>query len=814
MVASNHDRAAIDIGSSVPTERLKAIRYIKNTIIGNFTKKELYITLGVLPKLVDILRDPSSSIELKIESAVALSSFAHGSDRHVWAIVSTGAIPPLLDCTCSSWSRETMEDVSGQCTDDQARLVEASARAIKAIYMCPGVSREELVRLLNIPKDLNFSGQSHASLTPLRTTEVVASIIARIGVTYSEQSRLASTGAIPLLVKLLDPAAGAVGKSGSSYPRLQEAALEALASLCRENAIVGRKIVECTTEQGDSSVAVIFKLTREKRPLMKLLAATCLTNLVRTKTLSTDRHEEAVHILLPTIIMLFSEIIPTPASVQPPFPSKAAPSSSKTHAPLVFAYLVWDNEKLQKTSMDKEAIVKLSQMIFCLEEEHGDGTVEEISRAAASAATGASGKSALGTGPPALKVRRSALLAIAAICYHSEECRKAVIESKVLPHIVAAMYHPANVGIRAAACQCTRSLSRSVKNLRTALVDSRISLPLISLLADAAHPVVQITACATLCNIVLDFSPMKKTVVDFGGVERLVELVGDGSAEDSPRSVNGNLRMNAVWALNNLLFNADLEVKQRVMSALGWNTLERLLFDPDLMVQRQALNLLRNLTSTRSGEDYIDAVFRGLGAERLTSILESKLLYMHQTPEITLHVSYELSQTWAQFTPDGAVYVPGTDHRLLRLVRAYLRHEVSVVRVAALWVIINLTWTDDGGASERVQLLREKLGIEEALGAMADDTDMDVRERVKTALGHFGAVRGVTRESVVGELEARAAALATVAALQAREEGEGVGMGRGSAASAAAAAWALGAMLSWERGGEVPPPPPSDELGM
>ncbi|KAI8811242.1 armadillo-type protein [Cladochytrium replicatum] len=792
MVASNHNRAAIDVGSSVPTERLKAIRYIKNTIIGNFTKKGLYISLAyeyIDISLVGILRDPSSSIELKIESAVALSSFAHGSDRHVRAIVSAGAIPPLLDCTCSN---------------DQARLVEASARAIKAIYMCPGVSREVIfgqkVPVSDI-SNLNISGHSHASLTPLRTTEVVASIIARISVTHSEQSRLASTGAISLLIKLLDPAKGAVSNNGSSYPRLQEAALEALASLCRENPVIGRKITDCTTDQGDSSVAVIFKLTREKRPLMKLLAATCLTNLVRTKSLSADRHEEAVNILLPTIIMLFSEIIPTPASAQ--------------HAPLVFAYLVWDDENLQKKAMDKDAIVKLSQMIFCLEEEHGDGTVEEISKAAATAATGASGKHGLGTGLPALKVRRSALLAIAAICYQREECRKAVIESKLLPHIVAAMYHPTNVGVRAAACQCARSLSRSVKNLRTALVDSGIAVPLFSLLADAAHPIVQITACATLCNIVLDFSPMKKTVVDFGGVERLVEL----AKIDYPRSVNGHLRMNAVWALNNLLFNADIEVKQRVMSALGWNTLERLLFDPDLMVQRQALNLLRNLTSTRSGEDYIDAVFSGLGTETLTSILENKLLYMHQNPESILHVTYESSQKWTQFSPDGAVYVPGTDHRLLRLVRAYLRHEVSVVRVAALWVIINLTWTDDGGASERVQLLREKLGIEEALSAMADDTDMDVRERVKTALGHFGASRGVTRESVVGELEARAAALATVAALQAREEGEGVGMGRGSAASAAAAAWALGAMLSWERGGEVPPPPlppppPSGDPGM
>jgi len=59
---------------------------------------------------------------------------------------------------------------------------------------------------------------------------------------------------------------------------------------------------------------------------------------------------------------------------------------------------------------------------------------------------------------------------------------------------------------------------------------------------------------------------MKKTVLENGGVERLVKLVG---------STDSNLRLNSVWALKNLLFQADSDVKGRVMRELGWETLYR-----------------------------------------------------------------------------------------------------------------------------------------------------------------------------------------------------------------------------------------------
>lgn len=57
--------------------------------------------------------------------------------------------------------------------------------------------------------------------------------------------------------------------------------------------------------------------------------------------------------------------------------------------------------------------------------------------------------------------------------------------------------------------RCTVSLSRSVKTQRTALMDGGIARPLVKLLADSNSSVV-LEASAALCNVVLDFSPIKQ----------------------------------------------------------------------------------------------------------------------------------------------------------------------------------------------------------------------------------------------------------------------------------------------------------------
>lgn len=137
-----------------------------------------------------------------------------------------------------------------------------------------------------------------------------------------------------------------------------------------------------------------------------------------------------------------------------------------------------------------------------------------------------------------------------------------MIEEKLLPYIVHGLTI-SNPFIRAAACNCAKSLSRSVKNLRTHLMDAGIAEPLFNLLFDPEIDV-QIKASAALCNIVLDFSPMKDNVIRLGGIRKFIELLN---------SLNSQLRLNAVWALKNMLFQTTIDIKLAVMKELTWDGL-------------------------------------------------------------------------------------------------------------------------------------------------------------------------------------------------------------------------------------------------
>lgn len=114
MVSTN--RAANGSGVSAESAgRLKAIREIKNSVIGNRFKK--LQMLHVLPELHNLVSS-SSDGELLVQALAAIGSIAYGVENGVKVIVECNVVDSLVHAL----------------TQDEPRVVVAAARSLKLVY--------------------------------------------------------------------------------------------------------------------------------------------------------------------------------------------------------------------------------------------------------------------------------------------------------------------------------------------------------------------------------------------------------------------------------------------------------------------------------------------------------------------------------------------------------------------------------------------------------------------------------------------------------------------------------------------------------
>lgn len=112
-VASSHSSRPEDLigrlnSAQTPFEaKLKALRDLKNQIIGNRTKKLAFLKLGAVPSVVTILASSAAASRrggdgldfhesFLIQSAAAIGSFACGLGAGVKAVLDAGAFPILF----------------------------------------------------------------------------------------------------------------------------------------------------------------------------------------------------------------------------------------------------------------------------------------------------------------------------------------------------------------------------------------------------------------------------------------------------------------------------------------------------------------------------------------------------------------------------------------------------------------------------------------------------------------------------------------------------------------------------------------------
>ncbi|KAI0029217.1 ARM repeat-containing protein [Vararia minispora EC-137] len=375
--------------------------------------------------------------------------------------------------------------------------------------------------------------------------------------------------------------------------KLQEAALNALAALAKDNQEVAVMLSKSTVDaygmESPSPLSIVLYLCKMRPSEVQLAASLCATHILRAS--STSHHHPLPLDINAALIVLHS--------MNRLIASTCEPNHIRTKASFLLSFLLTDQLELCQIAFERGTLTKLVALV---------ASITPVDPAPGWDEDEAAGVSAL---------RESALTALATMAVKDDDIRREATDGlRLLPLLGASLSHRV-IGVRYAACQCVRALGRSASVTRTSLVDSGLGNKLYDAFAkEDEDRLVTYAALMAVCNLIVEFSPLRQPFLDQGLVKRLSNLMNSGHAE---------LRLNALWALKNLVYKCTSNVKRTVLKEIGWSEIDKLLADADNSVREQAFNIVRNFADS---EEDIEIVFLELGSEHLlnliTSALESK----------------------------------------------------------------------------------------------------------------------------------------------------------------------------------------------
>ncbi|KAK9838788.1 hypothetical protein WJX74_003399 [Apatococcus lobatus] len=427
--------------------------------------------------------------------------------------------------------------------------------------------------------------------------------------------------------------------------------------------------------EDDSFKRKIEEQLKSPSPEARFVACLCLANYCQGRSL--DAHPPTLQSqVLPTLVRLLGN------------------PAVRFSVPRCLNSIIEGSDVLQKVATDFEAIPKLAHLLHAA-----------ISNQAA---------------------LLDLLQTLATLCQHHEANRRQLLTDHTTLKLILGALESPDASVRVAACSCLRGLSRSVKNLRCSLVDVDIAQPLMKLLSDPNLEVQQM-ATAVLCNMVLDFAVVKDVLVAAGCVDKLVSLA---------TSMDSDLRLNAVWGLQNLAFRGSLEVKGSIMSALPWTTLTSLLRDESPELQGKALSLLQNLVhGSNTSMTQLTAWTGGNILEELAQVLYRIGDKESSLQEHAMQTLGNLAGIGGEDERDEIINNPG----ILSLLPTLLASSQERLRLAALWLVINIIPVGDREtclAMRRTKL--DHAGIKSIVQQLRDtDPSQDIRERATTACNRF-----------------------------------------------------------------------------
>ncbi|KAL9109612.1 MAG: hypothetical protein Q9227_005792 [Pyrenula ochraceoflavens] len=465
----------------------------------------------------------------------------------------------------------------------------------------------------------------------------------------------------------------------------------------------------------------LILLVREETDLPRIMAAKLLVSLFRLGYAHRKRTSQFRMTIVPLLVcMLEKGFEPIGDGAIPGSDVLSSKLRIKEETPAILAALIMDKKELQRAAFDAHAIKRLSQLLkesYDPLPHHAVGMWTPERTMGSGAEHTNEPERMLGHAGPTpmarhlMKLREGLLQALAAIAPFEDEYRKAICDQGIVPYIidslkpycaVASMSHvdsriiPGNAsGTLLAACGATRALTRSVSILRTSLIDAGVTEPLLQLIGDQ-NVDVQIAATAVVCNLALDFSPMKELIIKRGITKVLSQHAHGG---------NVGLRIESVWALKHLVYNASNEIKQQVFHEL----------DPTWIKQVISSDPFNNPNrADLSGDPSRNNLFSVANARGdHVNLLNSEPIPIDMSPETKAHLD--------QFHRNVAARKAEYDAKSAVAYTNQHRQDDVLVQEQVIDLIRNMICDSTSGkATEVTKHILDTLGANDFLGIMAD----------------------------------------------------------------------------------------------
>ena len=519
---------------------------------------------------------PSSSIQCQISLAASLISRVCREERHQQNLASSGALDALATKLASFVVAEGLVVPGAEILAQKEALQEYIPQAappnanlsviLEAIAVVIADSKFRASQLLYSPSILAiFPLSQPTDFVANQNTRAAWNAFNTAGLSARQNQLNAVDFLLPCVpytqprnANVQAPAFPPLGTSGSreivaeNGRKLNNTSLQSWVDMTTVDRTGSNEALGELEEPESPLIAFLIYTLRSQREMERLTAASVLTVLYRAGLANKTRETAIGLLVIPLLVHMLDDPIGAPKTRDNFADSEAVALdwAIRERAPSVLAMLITDSEHLQKAALEAGVVGKLSKILKVsydpvpeASQSHpwsprGEEGEEQLEAAQYSFDT-------LGQSPllvHKIKIRESALKAIAALVPFKDEYRKAIVDQGMVPYIVESMnpnpgkpmpkagdksektingssedeakrgYGSNPVSVLIAACGAIRALSRSVSILRTTLIDNGVVMPVFRLLQ---HPdiEVQIAATASTCNLVTDVSPMRDVIL-------------------------------------------------------------------------------------------------------------------------------------------------------------------------------------------------------------------------------------------------------------------------------------------------------------